>query len=55
MKCQVLFSRRYKKNIISLPSAEFALSIIIMAAADDIFIFFLFFREKMRSLILSEK
>ena len=27
MKCQILFSRRNKENIISLPSAQFANSI----------------------------
>ena len=30
MKCQILFPRKNKKNILSLPSAEFTYSIVLM-------------------------
>ena len=32
MKCQILFSRKNKKNIISLSSAEFARSMVSVSA-----------------------
>ena len=43
MKCQILLTRKKKKNIISLPSAEFAdsmvsvkrISLFVLAVADS--------------------
>ena len=53
MKCQILFSRKYKKNIMRMSSAQFAHSMISLtfttlwanSADDKLVIFFLYSSE----------